>query len=596
MEKVIETKTCKHCNTSFDITDRDMAFYEKVSPTFWWKKYPIPTPTFCPDCRQQRRMTFRNDRAIYRSTCSGENTPILSLYSPDKQYTVYSQKYWWSDAWDALKYGKEYDFEILFFQQFQSLYTQVPRIAIMNDDGLWTSVNSAYCQDFAFWKNCYFVTSSWYLEDSLYSDCIIHSKDIVDSMMITQSTDLYQATDCRNVHRSTYIQNSSDSSDCHHSFGLTGCMFCFWCIELKNASFCILNKQYTKEEYFLELQKIFNDMDSFFWEKNALFLSTPRRWCNIIWSERSIGDNIFQSSYISASFDIADSKNLKYCYRVNTQSEDCMDVYQTWSPHLVYEALTPDKTHKGACISWCWEGCTDVYYCDTCISCSFCFGCIGLRNKSYCILNKQYTKEEYEQLVPRIIEHMMTTGEWWEFFPSSISPFGYNETVAMEYYPLTRADVILANAGIYKNESNHWVNSHINYEDDKDSTFLHWPIFNWSNYEAPFPKVEKIIPANKVPEDIKDIPDDILNWAIECEITKKPFRIIKQELEFYRKHHLPIPTKHPDQRHKERMSLRNPRKLFERSCDKCWKGIKTTYIPQRLEKVYCEACYNKETY
>jgi hypothetical protein len=28
--------------------------------------------------------------------------------------------------------------------------------------------------------------------------------------------------------------------------------------------------------------------------------------------------------------------------------------------------------------------------------------------KEYCILNKQYTKEEYEILVPKIIEHMKT--------------------------------------------------------------------------------------------------------------------------------------------------------------------------------------------
>ena len=94
-------------------------------------------------------------------------------------------------------------------------------------------------------------------------------------------------------------------------------------------------------------------------------------------------------------------------------------------------------------------------------------------------------------------------------------------------------------------------------------------LFNWSSYEAPFPKVEKIIPADKLPENIADIPDDILNWAIECEITKKPFRIIKQELEFYRKHNLPIPRRHPDQRHLDRMKLRNPRKLFDRKCNKC---------------------------
>jgi hypothetical protein len=37
---------------------------------------------------------------------------------------------------------------------------------------------------------------------------------------------------------------------------------------------------------------------------------------------------------------------------------------------------------------------------------------VGLHDKSYCILNKQYTKEEYEELVPKIIEKMMKDDEW----------------------------------------------------------------------------------------------------------------------------------------------------------------------------------------
>ena len=102
---------------------------------------------------------------------------------------------------------------------------------------------------------------------------------------------------------------------------------------------------------------------------------------------------------------------------------------------------------------------------------------------------------------------------------------------------------------------------------ETSTPFIHASRFNWSDYEAPFPQVDKIIPASKLPENIEDIPDDILNWAIECEVTKKPFRIIRQELEFYRKHHLPIPRRHPDQRHLDRMAQRNPRKLYERLCD-----------------------------
>ncbi len=120
--------------------------------------------------------------------------------------------------------------------------------------------------------------------------------------------------------------------------------------------------------------------------------------------------------------------------------------------------------------------------------------------------------------------------------------------------------------------------------------------FNWSDYEAPKPNAKKTVPASEINNNINNISDEILNWAIECEITKKPFRIIKPELEFYRKHNLPIPKRHPDQRHLDRMKLRNTTKLFDRNCDKCWISIKTTYSPEREEIVYCESCYDKEIY
>ena len=80
--------------------------------------------------------------------------------------------------------------------------------------------------------------------------------------------------------------------------------------------------------------------------------------------------------------------------------------------------------------------------------------------------------------------------------------------------------------------------------------------------------MDKILKASQLP-DIHNVTDEILGQAIECEITHKPFRIIKPELEFYRKHSLPLPRRHPDQRHKDRMTSRNPRKLRPRTCAKC---------------------------
>ncbi len=100
----------------------------------------------------------------------------------------------------------------------------------------------------------------------------------------------------------------------------------------------------------------------------------------------------------------------------------------------------------------------------------------------------------------------------------------------------------------------------------------------------------------KLPDRIQDIPDDILNWALTCEVSGKLYRLTKSELKFYRDHQLPVPRRCPEQRHKDRFTLVHPEKLHERSCAQCQIGIKTTYTPDREEKVLCEKCYLEMVY
>jgi hypothetical protein len=103
-EKIIQTKICKKCKSSFDITDKDLELYDKISPKFEGKKYQIPIPNICPECRQQNRLTFRNERKLYKRKCNLTKKEIISIYSPDKPYKVYNHKDWCSDKWDALDY------------------------------------------------------------------------------------------------------------------------------------------------------------------------------------------------------------------------------------------------------------------------------------------------------------------------------------------------------------------------------------------------------------------------------------------------------------------------------------------------------------
>ena len=151
-EHLVENRVCRKCQVNFPITDKDMEFYVKVSPVFDGKKYLIPPPTLCPDCRQQRRLSFRNERTLYRRKCDATGKEIVSIYSPDKPYTVYHQDYWWSDAWDPLTYGRAFDFTRSAFEQFREMMREVPRISVLNGYG----ENSEYCNHAWKQKDCYF--------------------------------------------------------------------------------------------------------------------------------------------------------------------------------------------------------------------------------------------------------------------------------------------------------------------------------------------------------------------------------------------------------------------------------------------------------
>jgi hypothetical protein len=58
-----------------------------------------------------------------------------------------------------------------------------------------------------------------------------------------------------------------------------------------------------------------------------------------------------------------------------------------------------------------------------------------------CLLNKPYSVNEYEALTTKMIDHMRAHEEWGEFFPMQYSPYGYNETVGMDYTPLTHDEI-----------------------------------------------------------------------------------------------------------------------------------------------------------
>jgi hypothetical protein len=165
----------------------------------------------------------------------------------------------------------------------------------------------------------------------------------------------------------------------------------------------------------------------------------PVKALNTISCENAVGDYIFNSRDIYSCFTVYKSENLAYCYE-GTSAENCQDVCFFDSPQWCYES-TSLMGYGYKFTTFCRDS-ADLFYCDNCHGCKNCFGCIGLRKKEYCIFNKQYTKEHYEKLVGAIVQHMTRTHEWGEFFPAKYSLFSYNETLAQDFFPLTKEEAL----------------------------------------------------------------------------------------------------------------------------------------------------------
>lgn len=244
-ECLVETKICKHCGVSFPITDKDMEFYSMISPTFGEKKYLIPPPTLCPDCRQQRRLSFRNERKLYKRKCDATGKDIVSIYSPDKPYKVYHQDYWWSDKWDPMEYGREFDFTRSAFDQFSKLLQAVPRPSLINTN----SENSEYTQTCTDNKNGYMLFESSFDEDCLYGYWLHYAQYCVDCSFCDRSSHCYDCLDCINCHRTSFSVNCQNCKNSIYLRDCIGCSNCFGCKNLYNKQFHFFDVEYSEREY-----------------------------------------------------------------------------------------------------------------------------------------------------------------------------------------------------------------------------------------------------------------------------------------------------------------------------------------------------------
>ena len=546
--------TCETCTQAFEITAKELSLYERISPRYGNNILHIPPPKHCPGCREQQRMSWRNERNIFIRQCSKSGKKLFSAYTPETEFPVIDNALWWQPENDAKDFAQPIDFSRSISEQMSDLRRVVPRMSNFNyaDDRL---VNSSYANCAGDLKDCYLVFAAARDEHCMYCTYINDCFSCVDCFFTHGSTNCYEGVDLQRCHSVFYSADSRECSESYFLYDCRNCTHCIGCVGLRNKQYHIFNRPFSREEFERESARLgvargktltHEAVQQLATRFEKLLGSLPRRATHGESNENCTGDYVSNSKDCFHCFDTVKSRDCMHCAWFDS-GKDSADVYAWGEMELCYNICGGGQDMYGCAFTAMSFACKESFYLDLCVYCKNCIACIGLKNQQYCILNKQYSKAEYEALLPRVVELMISHGEWGEFLPSRDSTYGYNYSIAADYYPLGPTS-----PGAEK--------------------------FHWDPYRAP----ESTAASS--------------DSTLRCAETNRLFRLTTQEQDFYQTNDLPSPRFHPDVRHKQRLNSRNPRRLWNRFCEKCGDGILTSYSPENPLLVYCERCYLEAVY
>jgi len=540
---------CAQCNTEFKI----------LAPRFY-KQLELPEPTDCPTCRRKQRLAFWPYGILQKRKCDFSGETIISAYSPNAHFPVYKREHWFSDKWEAPQL--KINWNRSFFDQLYELQKRTPHFHQLGKN----NENCDYADDVWDCKNTYMSRSMAECEDVYYIYRVLYSRDCMDITYCYEMEQSYECTYCFKCYNLKFSLDCRDCSDSWLLYNCRGCRHCFMSWNLRNREYCILNKQYTKEEYeekmnslHLNSREFLNKLRKKFWDhikKDAVHKTTFQTNC-----QNSYGNYISNCKNCKNTFYTEDSEDCLHVMR-NARIKTCMDTCGLLRGEHCYGICQSTNLHNVQFAMFSAD-CSGSQYLDQCYNCANCFGCVGLKRKKYCILNKQYTKEKFENLKTKIIEKMKKEGEYGQFFPWKFAYNGYNLSLGAFYEALSEKEAGQLGAK--------WENPPNNHHDGTN--------------------------AKKLPDASESITNDLVGNPYLDEDTKQPFAFIKQELDFYLKHKLPLPTLHPEERNRRRFGKLAPLDPQRVKCFGCKKEI-TIYYPQSwgYKKVACEDCYLKTVY
>lgn len=555
---VPHTRTCKwkgvhpHCEGDFEIVLEDIEFLKLLR---------VPPPNYCPTCRRMRRLVHMNMTRLFKRPCNapGHTEMMISILPAECPFPVYDYQYFIGDQFDAFSYASNFESGSP-LETVLALRRKFPMPSFLNRDP--SCINSEYSNGGRDLKNGYYVMGCYTAEDVWYSNLIHKSRMVMDSRAIEDSEFVYGSLYSDHLYKTSFAYFSSSCTDSMFLFDCRNCNNCFGCVNLRNAKYCVYNEQYSKEQYEIFMKSItpfsritLQECKEKFWE---LVAKLPMNASHNIGSKNVRGTNITHSQNI---VDVVDADNSEHVRHVDgaLSHKDSMDfLFSGGNSSMLYGTINIGSQSSGVRFSVSSKFCTDCEFIFNSKNLHNCFMCFGLQNKSYCILNTQYSPEEYWPIVDSI-----KTGEYADPLGFEFSAQAYNFSMGQISYPLS--DELIRKLGGFVAQE---------------------PETNVGN--------TTVLSAETIPQTIEETTENILTKAIACERSGRPFRIIASELNFYRRMKLPLPTVHPALRMEDQFRLAPNGKKYQTVCAKCGKDIESMFDPAKGFLMYCEKCYLSE--
>lgn len=287
-----------------------------------------------------------------------------------------------------------------FYTEYQNLIATFPR----RPNTIINSENSPYGDYIIGCRNVYWGFDSINdCEDCFYIYDAFVTKNCMDCAYTSCSELCYETLDGWECYNSAYLNACDRCTDCWYLNFCSDCQNCFGSFFLRSKQYCFFNKQLTKDEYEMRVKEYLQkDPDKTLEEVAELGKKFPKLpTCQLNNIDSHFGNYYYNNKSCYYLFDASKNEECAYIFDSH-RNKNSFDQSYSAENELCYDMIDSIRCYQ-CFFSRELDGSTQCYFSQDLINCTNCFGCVYLKSKNYCILNKQYSPEEYKKIVEEIM-------------------------------------------------------------------------------------------------------------------------------------------------------------------------------------------------